>query len=115
MMLRINNISSTGRAAELLDRHFVVFKPRRPDDVFALTYISRFVEKDGTTVAGFRPGYTVDSVSPAGLGEMWALAQPFRTPEFLFMPRFKWRADAKYLIDVASETFELFSVEPVDS
>lgn len=112
-MLRITNISATDRAAELLDRHRVVFKPRNPGDAFALIFISSFVQTDGAPVAGFSPGYTIDSVAPVNLSDMWGLAQPAGAPEFLFMPRFRWRADEAYVLDVASKTFELFSVEPI--
>ncbi len=109
-MLRITNISITERAAEVLDRLRATFKPYEPGDVFALAYMSSFTEADGTTVAGFRPGYAVHSLSPVGLVSMYALAQPPGAPEFYFMPKFVWRADERYLVDLASETFETFSV-----
>lgn len=111
-MLRIVNISCTGRAAELLDRHGVMFTPRHPGEAFALTFTSSFVEADGTPVAGFKPGYSADSVSPTNLSDMWALALPAGAPEFLFMPKFRWRAEESYVIDIASERFELFSIGP---
>ena len=75
-------------------------------------YVSSFVNPDGTTVEGFRPGYMVDSVSPDGLSDAWALAQLLDGPDFLFMPKFKWRADARYVVDKASPTFALFSIGP---
>lgn len=112
-MIRIANISITKRAAELLDCHRVLFKPRDPGDVFALTYMSSFTNADGTSVAGFAPGYTPDSIAPVALSDIWALAQPLGAPEFLFMPRFVWSASALYGIDIASEVFQLFSIEPV--
>lgn len=112
-MLRIANISITERAAELLDRHRVLFKPRDSGDAFALTYISSFTNADGSGVEGFSPGYTPDSVSPVALGDMWALAQPSGASEFLFMPRFVWSASEFYGIDIASEVFQLFSIGPV--
>ncbi|UYN99694.1 MAG: hypothetical protein KIT02_00140 [Devosia sp.] len=111
-MLRIANISATVRAAELLDQQRVIFRPRDPGDAFALTFISSFVDERGSIVAGFVPGYTADSVSPMNLSDMWALGQPSGAPEFLFMPKFRWRADERYLIDVASEAFDLFSIGP---
>lgn len=111
-MLRITNISATKRAAELLDRHRAMFGPRVVGEVFGLSFISSFVERDGSNVAGFSPGYYVDSISPMNLGPMWALAQPTGAPEFLFMPRFEWQAGERYVVDVASEAFELFSITP---
>lgn len=112
-MQRITNISATVRAAEILDRHVVMFTPRVIGDAFALTFVSSFVEPDGTTVVGFRPCYSADSVSPHSLNAMWALAQPKGAPEFLFMPKFDWRDDELYLVDVASEAFGLLSIGPV--
>lgn len=112
-MLRMTNISATTRAAELLDRHRAMFSPRDVGEVFGLSFISSFLERDGSEVAGFKPGYGVDSVSPINLGPMWALAQPTGAPEFLFMPRFEWQASEHYVVDVASEAFELFSITPV--
>ncbi|MET3896739.1 hypothetical protein ABIB57_000663 [Devosia sp. UYZn731] len=114
-MLRINNIGVTERAALVLRKQRDGFVPRDPGDVFALAYMSRFVNSDGTTVAGFVPGYGRHSVSPAGRGDMWLLAQPFGAPEFLFMPRFTWSADERYVIDVASEQYELLSIGPADT
>jgi hypothetical protein len=112
-MLRITNIAITERAAEVLDRLRVTFRPQQPGDVFALAYLSSFTEVDGTSVAGFRPGYIVHSLSPTGLATMYALAQPPGAPEFYFMPKFDWRADEQYLIDLASEKLETFSIGPM--
>ena len=44
---------------------------------------------------------------------MWALAQPIGAPQFYFMPQFDWRADERYLVDLASEAFDLFSIGPM--
>ncbi|WP_186767171.1 hypothetical protein [Devosia ginsengisoli] len=55
-MLRITNISISDRAAEVVDRLWVTFRPQEPGDVFALAYMSSFTEADGSTVDGFTPG-----------------------------------------------------------
>jgi hypothetical protein len=34
-------------------------------------------------------------------------------PDFLFMPRFKWRSNEDYIVEVASEKFATFSIGPV--
>jgi hypothetical protein len=112
MLLRITNISISDRAAEVLDRLRVMFRPQEPGDVFALAYMSSFTEADGTTVNGFRPGYTVHSLAPEGLASSYVLAQPAGAPQFYFMPKFDWSADEQYLIDLASERFEMFSIAP---
>lgn len=111
-MLRIANISVTDRAAPILSRHRELFRPREPGDEFALAYTSSLLNRDGTTVEGFRPGYSRHSLSPVGRGDMWALAQPVGAPQFYFMPKFKWSAQERYVIDVASVPFELLSIGP---
>jgi hypothetical protein len=40
------------------------------------------------------------------------LAAPSDGPEFYFIPKFAWRADELYMVDLASETFETFSIGP---
>jgi hypothetical protein len=40
------------------------------------------------------------------------MAQPLDGPDFLFMPKFTWRAEGHYLIDLVSPAFELFSIGP---
>lgn len=109
-MQRITNISVTDRAAPILRRQHALFQPRERGDVFALAYISSFLNSDGTAVAGFRPGYMRHSLSPIRRGDRWLLAEPAGAPHFHFMPKFKWSADEHYLIDVASEAFELLSI-----
>ncbi len=54
-MLRITNISITGRAAERLDVRRVMTR-FEPDDVFSLVYVFNFAEADGTPVEGFFAG-----------------------------------------------------------
>jgi hypothetical protein len=114
-MIRITNISVTERALPVLRKQRERFRPRDPGDVFALAYMSSFTNPDGSSVAGFSPGYMRHSVSPKERGEMWALAQPLDGVDFLFMPKFKWSADDQYIIDLVSEKFELFSIEPAEA
>lgn len=109
-MLRITNISISDRAAEVLDRLWVTFRPQEPGDVFALAYMSSFTEADGSTVDGFRLGYAAYFLAPDGLAGVWLIAQPAGAPQFYFMPKFGWSADERYLIDLASEKFETFSI-----
>lgn len=111
-MLRITNFSVSDRAAEVLDRLWVTFRPQEPGDVFALGYMSSFTEADGTTVDGFRLGYTACSLAPDGLTNVWLIAPPAGAPQFYFMPKFDWSADEHYHVDLASEAFETFSIGP---
>jgi hypothetical protein len=113
-MKTITNISVSQQALPILIREWEGFLPRVPGDVFALAYMSSFTNPDGTTVDGFRPGYSRHSVSPQGLGAMWARAQPRHAPEFLFMPKFIWSASEQYLIDVACLPYQLLSIGPAN-
>lgn len=112
-MLRITNISITDAAGEVLRRERARFRPRRDGEVFGLLYMSSFVNPDGTTVAGFVPGYMVASVAPNGSSDAWARVQLLDGPDFVFMPKFRWSIDEDYLIDLASPAFGLFSIGPV--
>lgn len=111
-MIRVSNIWASDEAYTLLWRERARFKPRRAGEIFAMLYWSGFTEPDGTTVKGFRPGYSVHSQAPNGLGDHWAMAQLIDGPDFLFMPKFAWRSDEDYLVEVASEMFATFSIGP---
>jgi hypothetical protein len=45
---------------------------------------------------------------------MWAVAQPGNGIEFWFMPKFQWRAERHYVIDLISEKLRLFSIGPAE-
>lgn len=111
-MQRITNISITGPALLVLRERHARFRPRCEGETFGMYFMSSFVNPDGSTVRGFRPGYSISSVPAEGLGDHWAMAQPPDGPDFLFMPKFTWRAEERYLIDLVSPAFELFSIGP---
>jgi hypothetical protein len=113
-MHRITNIWATDEAYALLKAERARFRPRREGEVFALIYWSSYTEPDGTAVADFVPGYSRHSESPHGLSDHWAMAQLIDGPDFLFMPRFKWRSDEDYVVAVASEKFATFSIGPAE-
>lgn len=76
-----------------------------------MLYSPSFTNPDGTTVTGFRPGYTVGSIPPNGLGDHWALARLPDGLEFLFMPKFK--PDGREVsVDLASDVMAIFSIRP---
>ena len=110
-MMRIKNISITDRAAEMLHRQKKEFNSR-PDDVFSLVYISSYVNSDGTTVDGFRPGYMVSPLSPVYMGAGWVIAELSTGIDFHFSPRFRWSAKEQYIMDRVSPVFAMFSIEP---
>jgi hypothetical protein len=117
MIINITNISVSERAWPVLRKEINSFRPRHAGEVFALYYISSFTNADGSTVAGFHPGYEAGSLSPTGLKAQWALAHLSDGSKFYFMPKFIWRAQESYVVDLASEKFALFSVgasRPVD-
>lgn len=111
-MRLITNISVTARASPLLFGERARFRPRHPGEVFGLAYTSSLINADGTTPSDFWPGYSRHSVDPDGLTDIWARAVPSNGPEFLFIPKFIWAPNVHYVIDIASERYELLSIGP---
>ena len=111
-MLRIKNIAITDNARQVLDRRRPLFK-LRAEDVFALCYTSRFINRDGSTVEGFVPGYAISSWPKSYIGPSWALVKLAHGTEFHLMPRFVWQAEARYVMDLVSLPHEIFSIERV--
>jgi len=111
-MLLVTKISVAERARPLLLSEWARFRPRHPGEVFGMAYTSSLTNADGTTPLDFRPGYSRHSVDPEGLSDIWARAVPTNGPEFLFMPKFIWAPNAQYIIDIASERYELLSIGP---
>jgi hypothetical protein len=108
-MRLITNIAARDHALQALHQQRDKFKPRLVGEVFALFYSPSFINQDGTTVAGFFPGYMVGSQSPVGLGDHWAMARLPDGLEFLFMPKFV-PDHRTVLIDLASNVFVIFSI-----
>ncbi len=111
-MLVTTNISITPRGARELARQRDRFRPRCPGEVMGFSYLASATEPDGTTSPGFVPGYFRDSISTDELDDSWVLAKFPDGTEICFMPRFKWRPDEQYILDVASEAYETFSIGP---
>ncbi len=107
-MMFITNISLAKQAESEFHRKRLAFKARA-GEVFALVWVSRYVNADGTAVAGFKPGYMCGPLYSDGLGSHWALAQLPDGSQFHFMPRFKWSARERYVVD--KQGF-LFSIGP---
>ena len=66
---------------------------------------------DGTTVDGFRPGY---SAGYARAGDVRADWLRLRLPDgtaLCFWPRFGWDAGGHYVLDVISERYAILSLE----
>jgi hypothetical protein len=110
-MILITSVAIDKRASEALRKQADHFEPRVAGEVFALFYSPSFINRDGTTVAGFAPGYMVGSQSPVGLGDHWAKVRLPDGLEFLFMPKF--RPDNRpIVIDLISDVFVIFSIRP---
>ena len=75
-----------------------------------MVYLSRFVNRDGSVVEGFSPGYSAGPVQGGHFSDMWALAHLPDGTEFPFMPKFEWQPDASYVVDLASNY--TFSIGP---
>jgi hypothetical protein len=77
-----------------------------------LVYVTKFVERDGTTVSGFTPGYMVGAVS-VGNPDRWVEGRLPDGMTFRFMPVFSWNPDLRYSIDFATKAYTLFAITPV--
>jgi hypothetical protein len=110
-MLQINDIAISPAAWSVLDRLLLPFAAR--EDAPVLVYWSRFVEPDGTTVAKFQSGYgffpsRIEDLSP----DCGVLQFPGRRSLYL-VPRTGWDAAAHYRVDLISERFAVFSIDPM--
>jgi hypothetical protein len=106
------NIVIADAARRVLERSKSNFQPA-PGSVFALCYEPAFINRDGTTVEGFVPGYAVVSWPNDHIGPGWLLVLLARGIEFYLMPRFKWRATETYVMDLASAEYETFSIASI--
>jgi len=111
-MQPVTNISITETARKVLDRRKASFKTG-PRSVLAICYESSFTNSDGTTVAGFVPGYTIVSWPLDYLGPGWLLIRLVHGAEFYLMPRFRWDTNERYVMDLLSLQHEIFSIVPV--
>jgi hypothetical protein len=59
-MSPVTSMSISAAAAEALERRRASYR-LRDSDLLAFSYISAFRNPDGTTVAGFVPGYQISS------------------------------------------------------
>jgi len=109
-MAAITNIALTGTASRAIGQH-VSRISLTPDEVFAVYYAASFTNKDGTPVDGFLPGYMVGPWPSKLLSPKWLVVR-LGGREFNLMPRFEWNASDKYLMDLISEPYGLFSIQP---
>lgn len=107
------NIVITHAARRVLDRCKANFKPA-PGSVFAICYESAFTNRDGTTVAGFVPGYAIASWPSDHIGTGWLVVLLAHGAEFYLMPRFKWLATEAYKMDLLSAQHAIFSIGPAE-
>ena len=105
-------MSITAAAAEALERRRASYR-LRDSDVLALAYISAFRNPDGTTVAGFVPGYQISSWPRDDLGRSSVFVLLPHGTSFYLIPRSEWDADRPHMIDLISASHEVFSILPV--
>jgi hypothetical protein len=110
-MILIKNISLTKRAAEDFHQKRIAFKAD-PGEVFALIWVSSYVNPDGETVPGFEPGYMCGPLYSEGLAPPWSVAELPDGSRFHFMPRFKWNAHELYVIDKQGSLFSIAPASP---
>ncbi len=108
MISRITNVSITKRAELALDRERARVRLGE-GQVFALAYLTSFTNPDGTTVAGFRPGYMATAYPSGAPDAAWTVAHLAGGQEFYLMPtRFECQANETYVVDLIGS---LFSIE----
>jgi len=106
-MKAIANIVVTDRAEAVFQLEARRHGPR-PGEVIALYYMPSFTNADGTTIAEFAPGYTIDHVPDREFDDDWLLAYLPDGTAYRFMPKFEWRADETYVLDrVSGYTFSI--------
>ena len=105
-MRRVTNISITEEAAVNLRRELATFEPR-PCQVFALIYMFRFTNPDGTPVDGFRPGFAAGSWPRKNIGPSWLVAELADGTELCFRPRGDWNLHQNYLVDTVGPLFSI--------
>lgn len=108
MVTRITNIALTTRAAPEFYRKRKEFRGDK-GEVFALIWVSKYVNASGASVPGFEPGYMCGPLYSDGLSDAWLLASLPDGAHFYFMPRAKWNRNDRYVVD--KQGF-LFSVAP---
>jgi hypothetical protein len=110
-MLKVANISVTKEASSVLAQMKSNVRLGSGEH-FALAYMSRFENADGTPVAGFVPGYVADPNPLRKPSAIWALAQLPNGLDFCFIPKFRWDARQHYLVDIASQSGATLSIGP---
>ena len=111
-MSLIASMSITAAAADVLERRRASYA-LRDSDVLALCYISAFRNPDGTTVAGFVPGYQITSWPRDHLGRSSVFVLLPHGTSFYLIPRSEWDVDRPHLMDLISASHEIFSILPV--
>lgn len=111
-MTIVQNVFITDAARQVIDTRKSLFNLRK-SDTFALVYESSFKNPDGTTGAGFVPGYAIYSWPLDYIGPSWVVVRLAHGTEFHLMPMFSWSADERYVMDLVSLQHEIFSIVPV--
>jgi hypothetical protein len=107
----VTNFKISERARLVLDRRKSLFKPG-PHGAFALSYTSSFTNPDGSTVAGFVPGWQVCAIGHKYLGRDPLLVMLPNGTTFHLMPRDGWEEREQYLMDLLSLDHEVYSITP---
>ncbi len=106
-----SNTQITDRALALLRREIAATKIG-PGETVALVYFSEYVDRDRKTLDGFRPGYGAMAWRADQMHD-WRVAQLPDGTTLPFFARFKMATDTRYSIDIASDAFGLFSIDPI--
>ncbi len=110
-MRTLGRVIIADRAISLFIRELQSCKPG-PRDVIALVYMSSFINRDGTPVDGFAPGYMVGPLGAKYLSDRWILARQDGLREFYVDPRGEWGDADAMSIDLAATKYAMFSIVP---
>lgn len=97
----VTNVAVTDRAAAIFASE-VKKRPPGSREVLVLHFMPSFSNADGRPVDGFSPGYTIDYAADRDFGPLWLMARLPDGTAFRFMPKFKWSAGRRYILDQAS-------------
>ena len=107
----VTNFTISDTAREVLDRRKALFK-RNAYGVFALSYLSRFTNPDGTAVRGFVPGWQAGAWARDYLGADPLVVLLAHGTTFHLIARFGWGAGERYVMDLLSLAHEIYSITP---
>jgi hypothetical protein len=85
----------------------------QPGNVIGLVYVKEYVNPNGATVKGFRPGYMAGPWEADQLSDTWAQTQLASGELIYFIPRWKWDAQDPVLIALVAPNSRMFTISSI--